>query len=354
MHRSKFRYRGEFKICPCRKRFFINSFNGYTMMNSNFANRSIEILPEEGRLVRQAKSGDADAFAQLYDACVERVYRYVYFRMANDRIAEGVTFQVFFKAWEQLDRYQVFGSSFITWLYEIARNQVIAYYRTHKKNIVLDNSFSLTSEGRYVGEEVQDMFDLQAMRDSLQFLTEEEQQFLTLKFIVGLPTKNIARMMARSEDDVRALQIRALQTLARYLKEKELRMKDLQRILEECLTRLSNGTATVDECLARYPKHAEQLKPLLQTALLLDHARDVTPSPTFNAYTRSAVIQYVRSHPRQPRNVVPLFQRAALTFAMLVAALLVTGTVRAQSALPGDVYYGWKRTSELVWRALSL
>ena len=98
-------------------------------MNSNFANRSIEILPEEGRLVRQAKSGDADAFAQLYDACVERVYRYVYFRMANDRIAEGVTFQVFFKAWEQLDRYKVFGSSFITWLYEIARNQVIAYYR---------------------------------------------------------------------------------------------------------------------------------------------------------------------------------------------------------------------------------
>ena len=192
------------------------------MMNTSYANRPIDILPEEGRLVRQAKSGDVDAFAQLYDACVERVYRYVYFRVANDRIAEGVTFQVFFKAWEQLDRYKVFGSSFIMWLYEIARNQVIAYYRTHKKNIVLDNSFSLTSEGRYVGEDVQDMFDLQAMRDSLQFLTEEEQQFLTLKFIVGLPTKNIARMMARSESDVHSLQIRALQTLARYLKEKEL------------------------------------------------------------------------------------------------------------------------------------
>ena len=66
------------------------------------------------------------------------------------------------------------------------------------------------------------MFDLQAMRDGLQFLTEEEQQYLTLKFIVGLPTKNIARIMARSERDVYALQVRSLQTLARYLKEKEL------------------------------------------------------------------------------------------------------------------------------------
>lgn len=192
------------------------------MMNSSYANRSIEILPEEGRLVRQAKSGDADAFAQLYDAFVEHVYRYIYFRVANDRVAEGVTFQVFFKAWEQLDHYQVFGSSFISWLYSIARNQVIAYYRTHKKTVALDSSFSLTSEGRYLGEEVQDMFDLQAMRDGLQFLTEEEQQVLILKFIVGLPTKNIARIMARRDGDVRAVQIRALQTLARYLKEKEL------------------------------------------------------------------------------------------------------------------------------------
>ncbi len=131
-------------------------------------------------------------------------------------------------------------------------------------------------------------------------------------------------------------------------------MKDFQRILEECLTRLSNGTATVDECLARYPEHAAQLKPLLQTALRLNRGREVMPSPTFNAYTRSAVVQYIRSHPRQPRNVMPLFQRSALAFAMLVIALVATGTAQAQSALPGDTFYGWKLTSEHVWRAFTL
>ena len=130
-------------------------------------------------------------------------------------------------------------------------------------------------------------------------------------------------------------------------------MKDFQRTLEDCLTKLSNGTATLDECLARYPEHADQLKPLLQTVLLLNRGRDVTPSPTFNAYTHSAVVQYIRSHPRQPRNIMPLFQRSALTFAMLVAALLVTGTAQAQSALPGGALYAWKLTSERVWRAIS-
>jgi hypothetical protein len=43
----------------------------------------------------------------------------------------------------------------------------------------------------------------------------------------------------------------------------------------------------------------------------------------------------------------------ATTLAMLVVALLVTETVHAQSALPGDIDYGWKRTSELAWRALA-
>ena len=191
------------------------------MMNTTYTKRPMGILPEEDRLVHQAKSGDGYAFAQLYDASVEQVYRYISFRVANDQVAEAVTIKVFFKAWEELDRYRGFGSSFIAWLYSIARNQVIEYYRTHKRTASPDNSFTLRAEGRYLGEEGQDMFDLQAMRDGLQFLTEEEQQTLILKFIVGLPTKNIARIMARREGDVNALQMSALQTLSRYLKEKE-------------------------------------------------------------------------------------------------------------------------------------
>jgi DNA-directed RNA polymerase specialized sigma24 family protein len=80
------------------------------------------------------------------------------------------------------------------------------------------------AEGRFLGEDedVQDMFDMQAMRDGLQFLTEEEQQILILRFIVGLPTRNIARIISKREGQVRALQIQALQRLAGYLKEKEL------------------------------------------------------------------------------------------------------------------------------------
>jgi hypothetical protein len=48
-----------------------------------------------------------------------------------------------------------------------------------------------------------------------------------------------------------------------------------------------------------------------------------------------------------------MFQRTTLTVAMLVAVLLVSGTAHAQSALPGEAFYPWKRASEQAWRALS-
>ena len=307
------------------------------------------MFPEEFRLIHQAKSGDANAFVELYDAYVERVFRYIYFLAPNNSVAEGLTFQVFLKAWEQIDRYQILGSSYAVWLCTIARNQVIAYYRTHKNTIAPDNDFTLALKGGSFRQE------FQVIRDSMRFLTGDQQQLLVLKFIVGMSDKNIARAVKIREDYVRVLQINSLYALTDHLTKTNSKTmtKGFRRILEECLMRIVKGTFTLDECLLFYPEYATQLSPLLETALLLNLGHDVEPLPTFTAYTHSALTQYICSHPRQRRIVLPVIQRTALTFAVLAAALLVTGTAKAQSALPGETFYPWKRASEQVWRAVS-
>jgi len=178
-------------------------------------------LPDEARLVRHAKSGNSKAFAELYDACVERVYRYIYFRVTDDIAAEDITSQVFLKAWENLDRYQIGSSPFVAWLYTIARNLVIDFYRTKKGSVPLDEITALPAKEQSPVEEVELRFSLQAMRDGLQALTDEQQQVLILKYIAGLPNENIAKLMNKREGAVRALQMRALQTLSKYMKEKD-------------------------------------------------------------------------------------------------------------------------------------
>ena len=177
---------------------------------------------EETRLVDQAKSGNPEAFAKLYDAYVERVSRYVYFRVADDCDMEDLVSQVFLKAWENLDRYKPGTSPFIAWLYTIARNLVIDHYRTKKNNLPLEEAIAFPSELDLPDETAQTRFDLEAMRDGLQALSKDQQQALVLKYIAGLPNDSLARIMNKQEGTVRGLQMRGLQTLARYMKVKEL------------------------------------------------------------------------------------------------------------------------------------
>jgi len=179
-------------------------------------------LLEEAQLIDEAKSGDPQAFAKLYDAYVERVSRYIFFRVSEELDMEDLVSQVFLKAWENLDRYKIGTSPFIAWLYTIARNLVIDHYRTKKDVLPLEEAIALPSDMEMPDEEAQTRFDLQAMRDALQFLTSDQQQALILKYIAGLPNDSIAKIMNKQEGTVRGLQMRALQTLSKYMREKEL------------------------------------------------------------------------------------------------------------------------------------
>ena len=179
-------------------------------------------LSEEACLVDQAKAGDSEAFAKLYDAYVERVSRYIYFRVSEDSDMEDLVSQVFLKAWENLDRYKIGGSPFIAWLYTIARNLVIDHYRTKKDTLSLEEALTLPSDLELPDELAQTHFDLEAMRDALQVLSKDQQQVLILKYIAGLPNESIARVMNKQEGTIRGLQMRGLQTLAKYMKAKEL------------------------------------------------------------------------------------------------------------------------------------
>ncbi|MBI4731241.1 MAG: hypothetical protein HY781_03800 [Chloroflexi bacterium] len=127
-------------------------------------------------------------------------------------------------------------------------------------------------------------------------------------------------------------------------------MDNFDLVLDECLNQISSGASTLDECLARHPNYAAQLKPLLQTASRFERGRDVRPSPAFKARARARLALHMQAHPRRKPLFAP-FLRVAFSMAVVVLMFLTAGTALAQSALPGDALYQWKLTGELVWRA---
>ena len=130
-------------------------------------------------------------------------------------------------------------------------------------------------------------------------------------------------------------------------------MTEFEKILDQCLRDLELGAANVDECLSRHPKHALQLEPVLLTAEYLVHGREARPSRAFKSRVRSKVIQGMHTHPRKSVQFNFIFMRVASSLVAVLLALVVAGTVYAQSALPGEAFYSWKLASENAWRAVS-
>ncbi len=175
----------------------------------------------EQALVQDAQAGDSEAFARLYERLLDPVYRYIYFRVTDDAIAEDLTSKVFLSAWQNIGRYKAGGSPFMAWLYTIAHNAVIDHYRTHKQTAPLDEIVSLASDEPAPDEQLQDRLRAEALRRALQLLTSGQREVITLKLVDGLSTEEIAVRLGKRPGAVRALQMRALQALSRILADKE-------------------------------------------------------------------------------------------------------------------------------------
>ena len=167
---------------------------------------------------RVVVSRDPNAFGELYDRFVERVYRYLYFRAGSHPEAEDLTEQVFLKAWEAIGRYRWQGRPFLAWLYRLAHNTHIDYVRTQKPTTSLNNDdrpIELASSAAAV--ELARALDADVLAQALTQLTVEQQQVIVMKFIEGLDNEQIALTMDKREGAIRALQMRALMSLRRVL-----------------------------------------------------------------------------------------------------------------------------------------
>ncbi|MDE3090215.1 MAG: sigma-70 family RNA polymerase sigma factor, partial [Chloroflexota bacterium] len=142
----------------------------------------------------------------------------VFFRVRDTPTAEDLTAQVFLKAWERVEHYQIRGLPFGAWLFQIARNLVIDHYRTRREVAPLESGDAGDlRDALDIDEVVEQRLEAERLRRALQRLTEEQRQVLTLKFIDGFSTAEIARTLGKKPGAIRALQMRGLQTLAEIM-----------------------------------------------------------------------------------------------------------------------------------------
>jgi RNA polymerase sigma-70 factor (ECF subfamily) len=179
---------------------------------------------DTSRLVTRVQSGDRDAFAAIYTRYFDRVYGYLRVVLRNPHNAEDAAQQVFADVIEALPSYERRAQPFRAWLFVIVRNRAV---RLLSEGNRLEPVESAELERHQedlapAGDEESAASSLSWISDSdlmlfIERLPLPQRQVLTLRHLLDLSYRQIGAILDRREDDVRALNYRALRFLEQRL-----------------------------------------------------------------------------------------------------------------------------------------
>ena len=175
-------------------------------------------MQEELNLVQRARQGDQEAFARLYEAHFDKIFRYVVLKIRNQAEAEDMTQQVFVKAYESIGAYQSQGVPFTAWLFRIAHNQMVDYVRkqSRKPTVPLDESLPIADETD-LEHDVETKIEMEKVVLATKQLTKAQREVISLRFAGGLSITEAAKTVKKSEGAIKALQHSAILSLRKTL-----------------------------------------------------------------------------------------------------------------------------------------
>ena len=185
----------------------------------------------DSRLLERAREYDAQALAEIYDRYAESIYRYAYRHVGNAELAEDLTSEVFLKLLQVLGTSRAPRQQLQGWLYRVARNLAIDWFRQQAKGALLSLNEELTPED---GDSPSTRLELQQLqhdlREAISQLTPDQQQVIVLRFGEGRKLRDIGRLMGKSEGSVKLLQFRAINRLRTLLDNQGKREYEAQEV----------------------------------------------------------------------------------------------------------------------------
>jgi RNA polymerase sigma-70 factor, ECF subfamily len=184
-----------------------------------------ESATEVWRLVQRAQAGDVEAFGALYDRYADTVFRFIYFRVSTRQLAEDLTSETFLRALRRINSFTWQGRDLGAWLVTIARNLVADHFKSGRYRLEVSTAEVLDADRPDRDPEgspesaVLDKLTNQTLLEAVKRLNPEQQECIVLRFLQGFSVAETAQAMSKNEGAIKALQYRAVRSLARLLPE---------------------------------------------------------------------------------------------------------------------------------------
>ncbi|MCA9825694.1 MAG: sigma-70 family RNA polymerase sigma factor [Dehalococcoidia bacterium] len=165
-------------------------------------------------LVERARKMDPGAWEEIFAANHDAIYRYLLRRLGNRDVAEDVAADVFLNAVRGIERFRYQGIALRAWLYGIAHHLAVDHVRREVRRANSSGTLPGPTEAGGFADQVADRAEVV---HALQYLTDEQQHVIVLRFFEGLSVAEVARVTQRREGAVKALQHRALRRMRSIL-----------------------------------------------------------------------------------------------------------------------------------------
>lgn len=171
--------------------------------------------PEDLHLVKQAQKGSLSAFQTLYMRHLDAIYRYFFFQTKDKFLAEDLGQEVFIKIWKSIDKYDEKKGAFTSWMYRIAHNLLVDYYRG-KKTLTLKEGLEASYSEDWL-EKLDHLEKIQNVKKALENVSADYKEVIILRFFEDQSVEEVAQIVDKSEENVRVIQHRAIRKLREIL-----------------------------------------------------------------------------------------------------------------------------------------
>jgi|AntRauTorckE6833_2_1112554.scaffolds.fasta_scaffold00060_48 RNA polymerase sigma-70 factor (ECF subfamily) len=170
----------------------------------------------ESQLIKDCQNGSIESFGPLYDKYIKKIYNYLYYRVPDQNTAEDITSQTFIKSLKAIKTYSENKGSFSAWLYRIAKNNLVDYYRGHKNDLNVDDIWYLEDDTD-IESSADRKLKLDKLKDSLKNLKKEQREIVILRVWDELSYAEIADILEKSEASCKMIFSRSLEKLKQEL-----------------------------------------------------------------------------------------------------------------------------------------
>jgi len=155
-----------------------------------------------------------DSFISYYEKYKDKIYLYFLYRLNfNKTTAEDLTSEVFLKALKSFENFDQ-NRSFQAWIYTIAHNHLVNYYRTAKREVELtENIFSTAADS----QKIELNYELDLVLKEINSLEESDKEILLMRFVDQFSNTEIADLLGKEEGAVRTKISRSLDRLRKQL-----------------------------------------------------------------------------------------------------------------------------------------